>query len=170
MSTMQQPPAGVPAPPPPPALPEVGEGATFRVEKDGKVVTVGKDGNVVVTSTETSQPPIQFTPEVPPEAVTISIAFFVMIAVIIIGWPLARAFARRMDRAAVAPRVTAGHPERLVRIEQAVEAMAIEVERISENQRFVTRLLTEGRAPDAVLPRPAERIAERAADGEPDRR
>jgi hypothetical protein len=33
--------------------------------------------------------------------------------------------------------------ERLARIEQAVDAMAIEVERISEGQRFTTKLLSE---------------------------
>jgi hypothetical protein len=33
--------------------------------------------------------------------------------------------------------------ERLSRIEQAVDAIAIEVERISEAQRFTTRLLAE---------------------------
>ena len=33
--------------------------------------------------------------------------------------------------------------ERLERIEQAVDSIAIEVERVSENQRFMTRLMTE---------------------------
>lgn len=35
---------------------------------------------------------------------------------------------------------------RLERIEQAVEAIAIEVERVSEGQRFVTKLMSEGQA------------------------
>jgi hypothetical protein len=39
--------------------------------------------------------------------------------------------------------------ERFTRLEQAVESVAIEVERISEGQRFVTRLMTDGRAGDA---------------------
>jgi hypothetical protein len=34
---------------------------------------------------------------------------------------------------------------RLERIEQAVDAIAVEVERISEGQRFTTKLLSEGR-------------------------
>jgi hypothetical protein len=44
--------------------------------------------------------------------------------------------------------------ERLARIEQAVDAIAIEVERISEAQRFTTRLLAEanGAKPSAVTP------------------
>lgn len=43
--------------------------------------------------------------------------------------------------------------ERLGRIEQAIDAMAIEVERISEGQRFTTKLLaerSESRSPGAA--------------------
>lgn len=39
--------------------------------------------------------------------------------------------------------------ERLRRIENAVEAVAVEVERISENQRFTTKLLNERSGPDS---------------------
>jgi hypothetical protein len=81
------------------------------------------------------------------EPVFIPLGFFAMVATIAIGVPLARAFARRMEReskTAVAPEITS----RLERIEQAVDAIAIEVERISEGQRFTTKLLTE-RASDA---------------------
>jgi hypothetical protein len=49
---------------------------------------------------------------------------------------------------------------RLERIEQAVDAIAIEVERVSEGQRFVTRLLSEGQGPQALAgKREAEQIA-----------
>ena len=41
-----------------------------------------------------------------------------------------------------APRID-GLEERLTRIEQAIEAVAVEVERISEGQRFTTKLLSE---------------------------
>src|SRR5437763_3521145 len=34
---------------------------------------------------------------IPPQAVDISIAFFVMCAVMVFGWPLARAFGRRLE-------------------------------------------------------------------------
>ena len=37
--------------------------------------------------------------------------------------------------------------ERLVRVENAVESIAIEVERISEGQRYVTKLLNERAQP-----------------------
>jgi len=41
---------------------------------------------------------------------------------------------------------------RLKRIENAVEAIAIEVERISENQRFTTKLLSERSSSAVQLP------------------
>ena len=53
-----------------------------------------------------------------------------------------------------------GTPERMAtgdgyRLEQAVEAMALEVERIAEGQRFVTKLLAERAAEKApALPAP----------------
>jgi hypothetical protein len=46
------------------------------------------------------------------------------------------------------------------RLEQGVEAIAIEVERISEGQRFVTKLLSEG-SPAVRLPE-TQRVAEKA--------
>lgn len=42
--------------------------------------------------------------------------------------------------------VPAGLDHRLERIEQAVDAIAVEVERLAEGQRFATRLLSEGAA------------------------
>jgi hypothetical protein len=75
--------------------------------------------------------------------VIISIAFFIMLAVIAIGIPIARAFGRRMDRQQVDAKPSPDVTNRLERIEHAVEAIAIEVERISEGQRFTTRLMSE---------------------------
>lgn len=106
---------------------------------------------------------------IPPQAVDISVAFFVMVAFIIVGLPLARAFARRMDRRGE----TASAPEiapRLDRIEQAVEAIAIEVERISEGQRYTTKAIADLRGlPAAGWPTGA-REPERVPVAEPTRR
>jgi hypothetical protein len=76
----------------------------------------------------------------PPQVADISVAFFIMCAVMVIGWPLARAFGKRLERRNDVPQVNAGTSQQLQRIEQAVEAMAIEVERISESQRFLAKL------------------------------
>ena len=92
---------------------------------------------------------------IPPQVVDISLAFFATCAFIVVGWPIARALGRRLERRADAPVVTAVASEQLHRIEQAVEAMAIEIERISESQRFVAKLQS-GQAPDLAA-HPAER-------------
>ena len=62
-----------------------------------------------------------------------------------IGIPLVRAYSRKMDAESRNPRIPSEVSSRLERMEQALEAVAIEVERISEGQRFTTRLLSEGR-------------------------
>jgi len=70
--------------------------------------------------------------------------------VIAIGLPIARALARRIDSQGAQPRVPADVADRLVRMEQAIDAIAVEVERISEAQRFTTKLLAEGGARPAA--------------------
>jgi len=88
---------------------------------------------------------------IPPQAVDISLAFFVMLAFIIVGLPLARAFARRMDRKGESASASEISP-RLDRIEQAIEAIAIEVERVSEGQRYTTKAISELRGLPAANP------------------
>ena len=88
----------------------------------------------------TSQPPNDSRPMIPGEAVDIAIGFFVTCAVIIVGWPISRALGRRFERRGAPAAIEVGVTDQLQRIEQAVEAIAIEVERISESQRFLARL------------------------------
>ena len=96
----------------------------------------------------TSQAPNDFRPQIPGEAVDIAIGFFITCAVIIVGWPIARALGRRFERRGAPLAVEAGMTDQLQRIEQAVEAIAIEVERISESQRFLAKL--QEKAPAAL--------------------
>jgi hypothetical protein len=60
--------------------------------------------------------------------------------------PISLAFARRIWRrsAKVVTSIPKELSERLMRVEQTVEASAVEIERIGEGQRFMTRLFTEG--------------------------
>ena len=95
---------------------------------------------------------------IPPQAVDISVAFFMTIAIIIIGLPLARAFARRMDRKGAGPQISTDVSAQLAQLNQSVDAIALEVERITEGQRFTTRLLTEQRdAAQQILPSASDR-------------
>jgi len=59
-------------------------------------------------------------------------------------YPLARGWARRLENRGAPPATLSQDIEdRLDRIERAVESIAVEVERVSEGQRFVTKLLAE---------------------------
>lgn len=86
--------------------------------------------------------------------VLVPIAFFATIVAIVLGVPLVRARIRREERGALPGGADPQAAERLARIEAAVESIAIEVERISEAQRFTTKLLAE--RPAATLPRNPE--------------
>lgn len=72
--------------------------------------------------------------------------------VVVVLLPLSIAFARRIWRrgSAVMTSIPRELAERLTRIEEAVDTMAIEVERIGEGQRFVTHLFVENGPPNAL--------------------
>lgn len=89
-----------------------------------------------------------------------------------IGYPLARAIARVIENRAKrepldAPEVVA----RLRSIEQAVEAMSVEVERVTEHQRFMTRILSErvglpaSAAPNGLPPAPPRPLGQHNQSG-----
>lgn len=78
-------------------------------------------------------------------AIPVSLIVFVL-------FPLALAKTRRWWKGASAPRASAADAGRLERIEQAVEAIAVEVERVSEGQRFVTKLLSDMSRKPVSLP------------------
>jgi hypothetical protein len=69
-------------------------------------------------------------------------------------FPVFRGLGRRLEGGAArgAPAVSPEAAKRLERMEQAIEAVAVEVERISEGQRFVTRVLAERERDPVGLP------------------
>jgi len=118
--------------------------AQARAEGSNRRVTVGPNGIIVEPNTP-GQPMVVVDPRaaanmIPQQAVDMVVAFCIMIAVIVVGWPIARAFGRRIERRGQVATLDSGTLEQLQRIEQAVDAMSIEVERISESQRFMARL------------------------------
>ena len=94
-------------------------------------------------------------------SIVVPLGAFGMAIIIAIGVPLARAFARKMDAESKQPRIPTEIAGRLERMEQSLEAVAIEVERISEGQRFTTRLLSESKALPDVRQVPAKATPER---------
>ncbi len=94
------------------------------------------------TTTETQLP---FDPEaVLRQATPIVGMTLTMVIVIFIGFPIARAFARRMDRRGDAGAVRAADLQpQILQLQESLDAMAVELERISEAQRFQAKLMSE---------------------------
>lgn len=88
---------------------------------------------------------------------------FTCAIILAIGVPLARAYSRRMDSETRNPRIPSEVSDRLERMEQALDSIAVEVERITEGQRFTTKLLSERRAEES----PARTAAKEPARQEP---
>lgn len=119
-----------------------------------------REGQVIVVPPIPPGPPIgtpgvhvvpRMEDVIPPQAVDISIAFFIMVAVIIVGYPIMRAIGRRIEGGAPVPQPLPGDVRnQLEHIAQSVDAIAIEVERISEGQRFATKMLAE-RSPERMM-------------------
>ena len=103
-----------------------------------------------------------------------AVAMIGVVFTIFVLFPLAFAHARRIWRrsAKVVMAVPGEITERFNRLEQAVDSVAIEVERVAEGQRFVTKILTESRAADPQLPAalgagPAQPVEIKAQPGAP---
>jgi hypothetical protein len=83
----------------------------------------------------------------------VAIVAIVMASLAAIVAPFAKAMARKIDKEAGASQLPSDVEARLVRIEQAIAAVAVEIERISEGQRFTTKLLSEPRPTREAEPR-----------------
>ena len=131
------------------------------IAETGRLLTTAPVG-IATTSADPGNPFQNMTPRDVTKVSSLFIAFVMA--------PLAFSAARLMWKRATAPvRAPAeskASTERLDRIEQAVDAIAVEIERIGEGQRYVTRLFSEG----DVLPalgsgqRPAEPLRVPDAD------
>lgn len=116
---------------------------------------------VAVAGTLVSPPP--FRPDDGPNETAIGVVF-----VLFVMFPLALAFARLLWKRATGqavPRPSLESTQRLERVEQAVDSIAVEVERISEGQRFVTRILTEGSAQSVLNAGRAEQATAQRREG-----
>jgi hypothetical protein len=69
------------------------------------------------------------------------------LVIMVLGFPVVRLITRWLEPRPVPPRELSSINGRLERIEAAVDAIAVEVERISEAQRFSARLQSEQQMP-----------------------
>jgi hypothetical protein len=141
---------------------------------DQRIVTV--DGMLATNATQIAQAaaipgavvePPPYVRQGPPEEAWVAGGFFMVLVI----FPLTIAYARRIwRRGAVAVSTFPKElSDRLFRMEQAVEATSLEVERIGEGQRFLTRLFTEGENSRALGTGAAQPIEQKKGTRSPER-
>ena len=112
----------------------------------GGRIIVEREGNRTTITTASLPPDVLHLARMAQET---AFGLIGLLAVIIIVGPFARMIARRMERR---PEVNAVNDharalqQQLEQLQQSVDAMSLEVERISESQRFQSKLLYEKRS------------------------
>lgn len=97
---------------------------------------------------------VQDTPPPPGGLMNVDVTAITAILSVFVLGPLAIVYARNLWKRGSATKVETllerENADRLARLESAVDAIAIEMERVSEGQRFVTKLLAESGDRDKV--------------------
>lgn len=139
----------------------------------GRVAVIDRDDWTVISYTHSGPPGEDVVAVEAPEAITlqpsedprvlvvremkkIAVPALGMLTLLLLFFPIIRAWARTIGGKQQAPTRDPDLDARLARIEQAVEAIAIEVERVGEAQRFQTKVLAE--RPGAPVPLPAREV------------
>jgi hypothetical protein len=93
------------------------------------------------------------------------LSVFALMATVGITWLLLHYL--RGGRSTAQSGVSTDLNARMVRIESAVESVAVEVERISEGQRYAARMLAEGAAVPVAVPERGEAIPQQRMERKP---
>ena len=148
-------PAQAPATPNAPAAPtspDVIAGAetpapgVITIQRGGKTITIdGATGGGGDLSSGTQFPMGPFPSDIPPGVQSLATTAIVGFCLMVAAYPIFGFLKALVNRSASRQQLSPPRDttDRLQRIEAAVEAMSVEVERISEGQRFVTRVLSE---------------------------
>jgi cytochrome c biogenesis protein ResB len=108
---------------------------------DGQIAKVDLQIAEVAAVPGAIVPRVEIPRNGPPDEVYVLTGIFMFVVLL----PLSIAYARRIWKrtAVVVSSIPADLMARVQRIEQAVETSGLEIERIGEGQRFITRLLSE---------------------------
>lgn len=112
---------------------------------DGRTIVVGP-GGVSITDAEapgSAAGTLVAGPGIPEGVTTIAVAFFVMLVLILVGRPIAKALARRIERSPATPRLAPEFHAELQSLRSMVETLSVDVERVAEGQRWLTRNAAE---------------------------
>lgn len=156
-----QPPA--PPSPPDPSLPPLPPLPPISVDappgSQPLVIIPGRDGNVerislrgkeiIVEFKGGGERTVQIDDIVPSGAVDIVQAFAAMLLMLVVGFPISRAIARWIDRRTAQPHIPRDVMQRMQRLEETLDSVALDIERIGEGQRFTARVLADAQR-DAV--------------------
>lgn len=122
-----------------------GASGTLTLPQAPSQAPQGPAQNLPQTTTSTAPPPaFPQQDDIPPQVMNLINMSMVFAGVMFLGIPLVRAFARRFDRKTEA--IRSGGPDvtpQLNQLQDSVDAMAVELERIGEAQRFTAKLLSE---------------------------
>jgi hypothetical protein len=119
---------------------------TMTIRKDGRTITYSADGQPPVgeaISVETGPGPFSRDALVAETVKEVAGIIGLSIAGIVVAVYFFRTLGKWIEARKTPTALPRDAMDRLARIENAIEAMAVEVERISEGQRFTTRLLSE---------------------------
>jgi len=120
------------------------DGTVQRIElsNSGDVITSTVQGQAAAVAPAAPVPPPARGKSLPDGLVPMMAIIFGAVTVMSLFTPLIKAWARRFEKRTDLKQ-QALVEQRLAAIEQSIETVAIEVERISEGQRFTTKLLAD---------------------------
>jgi hypothetical protein len=125
---------------------EADRAAQTTIRHGGKTIVIETPGALqaplapIPTTTVPPSLPEDAPFDIPRRVESLGYAFLLMLAVIAIGKPLARALGSIIERRALRPAMPQEFGARLERIEHGIEAVSIEIERISESQRYLLKV------------------------------
>jgi hypothetical protein len=138
----------------PPAAPLPPGTIVFTGDGTGDNVRINVTGGNIVLTQGTNTTTIPLNDVVPRGLVQMSWAVAASVIALFIGWPIARAVARYLDRRGRAVRadhaLEAQLAQRFDAMERNIDTVAVEMERLSEAQRFTSKLLEQRPAAVAV--------------------
>ena len=127
----------------PPARAPAAPGTIVFPNDAGEDIQISVDGRGIHVRQGESSTIIPIHDVVPRGAVQITYGVFGSLAFMVVGYPLARAFARWLDRRGSATRLSGEVQQRLDSMDRNIDTVAVELERVAEGQRFTAKLLDQ---------------------------
>lgn len=143
-------PSQLPSPPDaprPPGFPSGGSPQIVIPTDGGEDIHINVDGSGIHVSQNGRETVIPIRDVVPHGVVQMTYAVCASLAFVIVGFPIALAFSRWLNRRGTSngqsAQLSAAVQQRLDTMDRNIDTVAMELERVSEGQRFTAKLLAE---------------------------